>query len=204
MDQKPGDLMLSVLDFFGILIPGAVLTFLHGDLILGPLGLSMGKLQTLSDWIPAFFLSYVLGHFLSAFSVPLNQLAVRFPSKETKGYEKAVRNQITLPPGVPDNRKNVYYSAYTFIRIKSTEAMAELERQAAEYKLFRSLTLLFLLEIPLSVFSGSFSLLRLAADLVFGGLAAYRFQWLFDWTYQLAFDFYLQLQKIEKSNETSK
>ena len=110
-------------------------------------------------------------------------------------YYKAVRAQLKLPPEVPDNRTNVFYSAFSFIRINSPKAMAELERQTAEYKLFRSLTLLFLLDIPLSVFSGSFSLTRLVISLLIACLAAYRFCWLFDWAYQLAFDFYLQLQK---------
>jgi hypothetical protein len=57
------------------------------------------------------------------------------------------------------------------------------------------LTLLFLLDIPLSIFAGSFSWPRLIVAVVIMGLAAYRFQWLLDWTYHLAFDFYLQLQK---------
>jgi hypothetical protein len=156
----------------------------------------MGQLQSLTDWTPAFFIAFVLGHFLLGFSVPLNRLAGCFSSKETKAYEKAVRLHLKLPPEVPDNRTNVFYSAFSFVRINSPEAMAELERQADEYKLFRSLTLLFLLEIPLSVFAGSFSLARLVVALLIAGLAAYRFQWLFDWTYQLAFDFYLQLQKL--------
>ena len=38
MNQKPGDLLLGLIDFFGILIPGAILAFLHGDFILRPLG----------------------------------------------------------------------------------------------------------------------------------------------------------------------
>ena len=195
MNQKPGDLLLGVIDFFGILIPGAILAFLHGDFILRPLGFSLGELQSPANWIPAFFVSFVLGHFLLGFSVPLNRLAARFPSETTSGYEKAVRLHLKLPPEVPDTPTNVFYSAFSYIRIQSPEAMAELERQAAEYKLFRSLTLLFLLDIPLSIISGSFSLTRLAAALVVVGLAAYRFRWLFDWTYQLAFDFYLQLLK---------
>ncbi len=193
MNQKPSDLLLSIIDFFGILIPGAVFAFLHGDLLLSPLGLSMGRLQTPADWIPAFFVSYVLGHFLLGFSVPLNQLAARLPSKKTQAYFEAVRDRVILPPGISRDRTDVYYSAYSYIRIHSPDAMAELERQAAEYKLFRSLTLLFLLDIPLAAFSGSFSPGRLVLSLLAVGLAGYRFQWLFSWTYQLAYDFYLQL-----------
>lgn len=195
MDQKPGDLFLSVIDFFGILIPGGVLVFLHRDLILKPLGLSLGELQSPATWILALVVSFVVGHFLLGFSVWLNGLANRFPSKSTKAYEKAVRAQLKLPSGVPDTPTNIFYSAFSFVRINSAEAMAELERQAAEYKLFRNLTLVFLVDIPLSAFSGSFSLKRLVVSLIIAGLAAYRFQWLLDWTHHLAFDFYLQLRQ---------
>jgi hypothetical protein len=195
MSQKPSDLLISVIDFFGILIPGAVFAFLHGDFILRPLGLSVKEIQTAADWIPAFFTSFVLGHFLLGFSVPLNKLAAKFTSRETKVYEEAVRRRLTLPAGVHPDHTNIYYSAFSFVRITSSEAMAELERQAAEYKLFRSLTLLFLLDIPLSMFSGLGSLSRLLLDVLVICLAGYRFVWLFDWTYRLAFDFYLQLQK---------
>jgi len=201
MNQKPTDLLLSVIDFFGILIPGAVLAFLHGNFLLSPFGLSMATLQTLAGWIPAFFVSYVLGHFLLGFSMPLNRLAVRFPSKETTAYYKAVCTRLKLPPEVPDNRTNVFYSAFSFIRIHSPEATAELERQAGEYKLFRSLTLLFVLDIPLAAVSGSFSLTRLVISLLVVCLAAYRFRKLFDWTYQLAFDFYLQLHESATGDE---
>jgi hypothetical protein len=200
MNQKPTDLFLNIIDFFGILIPGAVLAVLHGDFLLRPFELSMRTLQTFPDWVPAFFVSYVLGHFLLGFSVPLNRLATRFPSKETKAYYNDVCSHLKLPPEISNNLTNVFYSAFSYIRIHSPNAMAELERQAAEYKLFRSLTLLFLLDIPLSAFSGLFSLTRLMISLLVICLAAYRFRWLFDWTYRLAFDFYLQLQEpiIEK------
>lgn len=202
MNQKPSDLMLSVIDFFGILVPGAVLAFLHGNFLLAPLGLSMGALQTLADWIPAFFIAYVLGHFLLGFSVPLNRLAARFPSKATTAYYRAVQAHLKLPPEVPDTRTSAFYSAFSFIRIHNTAAMVEVERQAAEYKLFRSLTLLFLLDIPLTAASHSLSLTRLVISLLVVCLAAYRFMWLLDWTYQMAFDFYLQLQQPPTGHES--
>jgi hypothetical protein len=128
MNAKPSDSLLNVIDFFGILIPGAVLAFLHGDLLLHSLGWSMGNLQSAADWVRAFFVSFVLGHFLLGFSVPLNGIAARFPSKDTKAYYNAVRAYLKLPDDVPNNRTNVFYSAFSFIRIHSPEAMTELER----------------------------------------------------------------------------
>jgi hypothetical protein len=51
MNQKSGDLLLSVIDFFGILIPGAILALLPGNFILRPLGLSMDMPQAAAETI---------------------------------------------------------------------------------------------------------------------------------------------------------
>ena len=202
MSQKPSDLLLSVIDFFGILIPGAVFAFLNGDFLLGPLGVSMHNTsQTLAYWIPAFFVSYVFGHFLLGFSGLLKRLVARLPSKETEAYFNAVRDRVKLPPGISQDRTNVFNSAFSYIRIHCPGAMAELERQDAECKLFRSLTFLFTLDIPLSALSGSFSLGRLLISLVGVSLAAYRFRWLFTWTHRLTYDLYLQLQESKRGEK---
>ncbi len=193
MNQKPSDLLLSVLEFFGILIPGAILVFLHGDFLLSPFGLSIGKLQTSADWIPVFFISIILGHFLHGFSDLLDKLLERFPAQKTTAYLKAARDQISLPPKVSPSPKTLFYFAFSFIRIHDAVAVAELERQAADYKLFRSLTLLFMIDAPLSALSGSFSLTRLAATLLLLCLVAIRYRQLYNWCYQLAFDLYLQV-----------
>jgi hypothetical protein len=201
MSPKPNDLFLGVIEFFGILIPGAVLVFMHGDFLLKPFGWKVGTLQTASDWIPAFFISYILGHFLLGFSVPFNRIATFFLSKNTKAYFNTVRDQVELPHGLSPNYSNVFYSAYSYVRIHSPNALIELDRQAAEYKLFRSLILLFLLDIPLCLFTGSCTPQRIMFSLLFICLTAYRFDFLFDWTYQLAYDFYLQLQAPRSTPE---
>jgi hypothetical protein len=202
MPEKPGDLLLGVIDFFGILVPGAVLAFLHGGLLLRPFALSLQDLREPTEWIPAFFVSYVLGHFLLGFSVPLNRFASRRLSRETKAYLEAVRTRLQLPAAVPDDATHFYYSAFSYVRLKSAAAVAEVERQSAEYKLFRSLTLLFLLDMPLALIAGRLTLLRLLAALAVALLSYYRFQWLLDWTYQLAFDFYLQLRSADGTKQS--
>ena len=131
MNQKPSDLLLSVLDFFGILIPGAVFVFLHGDFLLSPLDLSIGKLQTPVDGVLAFFVAFVLGSFLHGFSDILDRFTQPLHSEETKRYLEAVRDCLTLPPEIPKNFTNVFYSVFSFIRINNSYALAELERQEA-------------------------------------------------------------------------
>ncbi|NIN92197.1 hypothetical protein GTO36_04275 [bacterium] len=117
MNQKPSDLMLSIIEFFGILIPGAVLAFLHGDFLLDPLSLSMGKLETSRDWVLAFFLSIILGHLLHSFSDPLDILATRYFSDNTQKYLEEAREHIELPSGLKKKPKTCFYSAFSFIRI---------------------------------------------------------------------------------------
>ncbi len=101
MNQKPGDLMLNVIDFFGILIPGAVLVFLYGNFLLSPLGLSVSGIQSLADWIPAFFIAFVLGHILLGLSVKFNDVAARFSSDETKAFYGTICPELPQlqPPG---------------------------------------------------------------------------------------------------------
>ncbi len=116
MNQKPSDLLLSVIDFFGILVPGSIFAFLYGDFLLSPLGVSLRGLETAANWVPAFFVSYVLGHFLIGFSVPFNRVAAWLPLKETKAYFNAVRDRVSLPAGVPPDHTNVFYSAFSRLR----------------------------------------------------------------------------------------
>ena len=87
MEQKPGDLLLGVIEFFGILIPGAALVFLHGNLLLSPLGLSMTSLQTPADWIPAFIVSYILGHFLFALGIETVQESAEIGEGFFEGHD---------------------------------------------------------------------------------------------------------------------
>src|SRR5260370_40590730 len=92
MDYKPGDFFIGVIDFFGILLPGAVLLFLRGQWLSQILGLN----QTM--WVVFFFASYVLGHFL----VGAGGYFMRLPRFSLPGhkddYYKRVKRAIAPPP----------------------------------------------------------------------------------------------------------
>jgi ADP-ribose pyrophosphatase YjhB (NUDIX family) len=64
MSFKPQDFFIGVIDFFSILLPGAVLTYLFKD--VGPhiLGRRYHVLQNTESWVVFLFSSYLLGHFL--------------------------------------------------------------------------------------------------------------------------------------------
>src|SRR5215471_14665471 len=146
MSGKPADVFLGVIDFFGILVPGIALLVLQGSTLADLAAISVPEAQNWWDWVPALVAAYVIGHFLIGMGASLNHLLPAFYSEDKDHYFQGVRNQVPVPPGITPTRSRVFHAALSFIRIASASALAEVERQAAEYKLFRSLTLVFLID----------------------------------------------------------
>ncbi len=65
MSFEPEKFFVGIIDFFSILLPGAVLTYMFKNAV-GPqlLGPEYGHLQNTEGWALFLFSSYVLGHFL--------------------------------------------------------------------------------------------------------------------------------------------
>src|SRR5215831_14859087 len=117
MDYKPGDFFIGVIDLFGILVPGAVLLFLHGPSLITLLLLPFDRNQT-ALWVAFFVGSYVIGHFLLGVGVPLNRLLSVFkPEGKDRFYQEAKRT-IDLPDGIAKTRTNTFYRAFAFVRLK--------------------------------------------------------------------------------------
>jgi hypothetical protein len=188
MSGKPSDFFIGAIDFFGILVPGIALLVLQGPTLSKLAAISLPEAHDWWDWVPALVAAYVAGHFLLGLGVPLNRLAaVAFPDNQDP-YFQAVRNQVPLPPQADPTRTNMFYAAFSFIRISSPNALAEVERQAAEYKLFRSLTVLFVIDALLTAAFGPWSVRRIAVDGVLALGAAARFLFLLIWTQRLVFE----------------
>jgi 8-oxo-dGTP pyrophosphatase MutT (NUDIX family) len=65
MNFEPQKFFIGVIDFFAILLPGALLTFLvKDDLGLWLLGDEYSRLAGIEGWIAFIFSSYLLGHFI--------------------------------------------------------------------------------------------------------------------------------------------
>jgi hypothetical protein len=199
MSEKPGDFFLGVIDFFGVLVPGVVLLILQGSTLLQLAAISIPQAQNWWDWVPALVAAYVAGQFLLGLGVPLNRLAsIVFPESKDRFFQ-AVRDDVPLPPDVARIRSNVFNAAFSFVRLASPSALAEVERQAAEYKLFRSLTLVFVLDGLLVALQGSYSPRRLVIDAILTVGAGARFLFLLVWTQRLAFEFFILLTRLKQS-----
>ena len=190
---KPGDFLISIIDFFGILLPGAVLVFLHGSYFLQTFNIQIATDQT--SWILFFVCSYIVGHFLLGVGVPLNKLQEVYLAEDKDAYYREVQSEISRPPDVHQNREDSYYRAFSFVRLYNAAAIAEVDRQAAEYKLFRSLTLVFILDLPLAWIRGMQNWPRALLVCVLAALALWRFLFLLNWARRLTFEYYFLMTK---------
>jgi hypothetical protein len=205
---KPGDFFIGVIGFFGIIIPGALLLFLHGNDLLLQLEVLLGKLNlnkipaTTLDWIIISLLSYLAGQFLLAIGEYISdqitkKLYEKFFLPETIQYSVAAKKYIRYP--IKDTASidvnETYYYSFSFIRITSPEAILEIESKASEYKMFRSLVVLFLIDILLSLLFLKLTLVRFIFSFSLCILSFLRFRKLINWTYNLTFDYFIQLKQ---------
>ena len=198
MSEKPADFFLGAIDFFGILVPGIALLMLQGSTLAHLAAISVPEAQNWWDWVPALVAAYVAGQFLLGLGVPLNRLAsLVFPESKDRFFQ-AVRDEVPLPPNVGRKRSYVFNAAFSFVRLASPSALAEVERQAAEYKLFRSLTLVFLLDGLLVALAGPYSSRRLLIDAILTVGAGARFLFLLVWTQRLVFEFFAMLTRHDQ------
>src|SRR5688500_12885001 len=94
MDLKPGDFFIGIIDFFSVLLPGALITFFIDahwrDEIFGPGNIVPYEPDNLSRGLIFLFCSYVLGHFIFALGSQLDPLYNRLlRGWFTKNYDLA-------------------------------------------------------------------------------------------------------------------
>ena len=148
---KPGDFLLGVLDFFAILLPGSMATWLLTRYI-SPADmsrlLSFGPLEFSADsWVltGAFLLSsYTLGHFVFMAGSRLDTSYDRWmkrakASDRDKTYREAdkIRKQV-----MESSAFTTLKWAKSYIEIRVPHARGEIDRLEADSKFFRSLVVI--------------------------------------------------------------
>jgi hypothetical protein len=199
---KPGDLFIGVIDFFAILVPGVLaamfVAWVRGLIPAQPDTLFFGTLL-----LTGFILGHILhgiGSFLDVliynpFFRPLDPFDAK-DARTVKEYFRAndelyhQAKGVTALPGTGDPNASgngndarveyksppggMYQWARAWLRMRSPEATAELDRLEADSKLFRSLTVIALAvflcwkmfphvvayELPLTISALLFSLWR--------------------------------------------
>lgn len=143
---KPSDLFVGIVDFFAVLLPGAVLTF---ALQLAEVGFIKSQIDGRSPqtkWIVFVLASYLLGHFVfligATFLDDLYDATYakrRYSGNEARLLEKVKsisRESFPDAAGIVNNFK----WTRAFVKLKKPELAVDIDSFEAHSKFFRSMT----------------------------------------------------------------
>ena len=157
--MKPGDFLLGVLDFFAVLLPGSLATWLVAQYIPPKVlrdalsfGLGDGITNPDSFVLGAAFLlsSYLLGHFVFMAGGELDPLYDRWrkrakPEDRDKAFQAARALQKEVSKDLVGSDFSVLKWARTYVQIKAPAARVEIDRLEADSKFFRGLVVISVL-----------------------------------------------------------
>jgi hypothetical protein len=147
MDVKPSDFFIGVMDFFAILVPGAILTFMLAPWatreVFGPILPIINSNET--GWAVFVLAAYVLGHLLhhlgSILDYTYDHIYVKAKRKHGEEFILKKTREIMNKDLGQDNGLSPFVWAGSYVRIKSATAALELDRSGGDSKFFRSLCL---------------------------------------------------------------
>lgn len=154
--MKPADFLLGVLDFFAILLPGSLATWLliqyvPRNKVSDALSFGIQDATATPDFwvfVTAFlFSSYMLGHFVFMAGAQLDMAYDRWrerskPTAADKTYQAARDLQLHLTRDITGGEFTTLKWAKTYIQVKAPLARVEIDRLEADSKFFRSLVVI--------------------------------------------------------------
>ena len=158
---KPSEFFVGVLDFFAILLPGAIATAILsqrlGPFILGPL--IPAPASEAGNWAAFLICAYFLGHLIflvGSYIDPLyNALRERFnPYGNASAYQCAMRVRDSLIDDTEAKALNTFQWARSVLLAKSPAAAEDVHRLEADSKFFRSLLIVCALSSAVFFSSG--------------------------------------------------
>jgi hypothetical protein len=202
MDYKPADFFVGLVDFFAILLPGALLSFAFKTTatkyVFGPV---LPAIHSQAEgWVVFLFAAYLLGQFVSLLGATFMDSIydhTYLPYKRRKGdprYDKAKELA-----GEYSKISGVLKWAAAYVRLHKPEAAMEIERFEATSKFFRSLFVVLL--IYASAFASACQWLAFATSLGLLGLSFWRFcnqRWKFT---ELSYLYFIELRVYPKTSE---
>ncbi len=143
---KPSEFFVGVLDFFAILLPGAIATAILsqrlGSYIVGPL--IPAPVNESGSWVVFLICAYFVGHIIflvGSYIDPLyDALRQRLnPYGNTSAYRCAMRARDSLIDEAERTALNTFQWARSVLLAKSPAAAEDVHRLEADSKFFRSL-----------------------------------------------------------------
>ena len=161
MDTKPSDFFVGVIDFFAVILPGALLCSMLVPLaqghLFGPIVPPFaGRAEV---WIAFLFASYLMGHLvflLASFLDPVyDKLRRRLkPPENDRLYALATQlKEAKLGPASAD-LINTFRWAKAYIQMCHPKAIVEINRLEADSKFFRSFVVVLVLAVPILLARG--------------------------------------------------
>jgi hypothetical protein len=143
--MKPGDFLLGLLDFFAVLLPGAVATWLIAHYLPAELQKSFDVLHAgdaVAPWILFAFSSYAVGHFVFMAGSSLDGAYDRWrkrtrPTVKDVPFKQAKLLRKQLTPMLVDEDFTVLKWSKSYLGIHSPAARLEVDRFEATSKFFR-------------------------------------------------------------------
>jgi hypothetical protein len=158
---KPSEFYVGVLDFFAILLPGAIATMLlaphlgplvFGRLVPTPAGEAAGWASFL---VCAYFLGHLIFLFGSWLDVPYNALRERFnPYGNESAYRCATRIRDALIAEHERQALNTFQWARAVLLSQHPSAAEDVHRLEADSKFFRSLLVVCVLAAAVFLAAG--------------------------------------------------
>jgi hypothetical protein len=144
--MKPSEFYVGVLDFFAILLPGAIATAIliprYSDLIVGPLILALTN--DTAKWVAFIICAYFTGHLIfllgSYIDSLYNSLRERFnPYGNESAFQCATRIRDSLIDEAERKALNTFQWSRSVLIVICPAAAEDVHRLEADSKFFRSL-----------------------------------------------------------------
>lgn len=159
--SKPSEFYVGVLDFFAILLPGAIATAIlqpkYGDLIIGPLINLPG--DEAGPWAVFLVFAYFLGHLIFSLGSLMDPYYEKirkkfYPDESGDAYPCATQIHDTMLQGNEIKALNTFQWARSVLISACPAAAEDVLRLEADSKFFRSLFVVFALAAILFFISG--------------------------------------------------
>ncbi|MBL8189914.1 MAG: hypothetical protein JNK38_18005 [Acidobacteria bacterium] len=146
MNYKPSDLFVGIVDFFSVLLPGAVLAFALQLAKVGFIESQLNHRSTQTKWIVFVLASYLLGHFVFLIGAAFldDWYDATYAKRRYSGNEAQLLNQVSRirRESFPDAAGIVNNFKWTraFVKLKKPELAVDIDSFEAHSKFFRSMT----------------------------------------------------------------
>lgn len=145
-DYKPNDLFVGIVDFFAVLLPGAVLTFALQLAKVSFLEALIANRSKEAKWIIFVIASYLLGHFIFLIGAAFLDDLYDVTYAKHRGVKKrqpllryAAHIKRQSLERSRHNVENNFKWVRAFVQLHNQSAAAEIDRLEADSKFFRSL-----------------------------------------------------------------